>query len=260
MSKALLEIENLDLVFPLQHFRTTSARDFFISAVKAPWNFVTSQRRTLPILKNISFKINRGDRIALMGINGSGKTSLCRCITGSLEPSRGIIKKHVKPRAVIQTEATFYPELTGRENAELLSNFMYDDLTSEDRRQLTAEVIEFSGLGSFADSPVDTYSLGMKTRLSLALTTAKPSDLLILDEVYNHADEFFQKKVEDRVKNQIAGSGAVLLISHYEKDILEFCNRGIVLHQGEILCDSTVKVALKTYRFMNGVNYGEAIL
>jgi ABC-type polysaccharide/polyol phosphate transport system ATPase subunit len=209
-------------------------------------------------LKSVSFKINRGDRIALIGVNGSGKTSLCRCLSDVLVPSQGKIKKHGLARAVIQTDAAFYPELTGRENVRLLATFLYPELTKNQRHDLAEEVLSFSGIGPFADAAVETYSMGMRTRLSLALTTARPADLLILDEIYNHADEFFQRKVQERLKQLIEKSGAVLMVSHYENELMEFCNRGIVLQDGKIVCDTSLKIALKTYRFMNGGSYGEA--
>ncbi len=259
-SEVLLEIENLNLNYPLRFFRTNTTRDFFIAAIKSPWSFMTARRRTMEILKSISFKVNRGDRIALIGVNGSGKTTLCRCLSGALVPSQGVIKKNGQARAVIQTEAAFYPDLTGRENARLLATFLYPDLTKDQRRELVEEVLSFSGIGTFADAPMETYSMGMKTRLSLALTTARPSDLLILDEIYNHADEFFQKKVQERIRRLIDGSGALIMVSHYENDLMEFCNRGIVLQDGKIVCDTSLKIALKTYRFMNGVSYGEALV
>lgn len=249
--KVLLEVKNLDLSFPSRLYKTSTAKDFFIQAVQSPWSIFQKTYES-HVLKNVNFAVYENDRIALVGINGSGKTSLCRCISRALLPSRGHVHRNCLIRSVIQTETGFYSELTGRENAQLLSYFLYQDLNEKDRTDVVTESLEFSGLGSYVDAPLETYSLGMKSRLSLALTTALPQELLILDEVYSHADEFFQNKVHDRIHRQIKKSGAVILVSHYEKDFINICNRGIVLHEGEIKYDGRLDTALSAYRFMNG--------
>lgn len=247
----LLEVEGLDLSFPTRLYGNASVKDFFIQAVQAPWS-VFQKTNENHVLKNISFKVSKNDKIALIGINGSGKTSLCRCLAKILIPSGGNISSHCQIRSVIQTDAGFYSELTGRENARLLSFFLYKELSKKDREDVVAECISFSALGSYIDAPLETYSLGMKSRLSLALTTALPQELLILDEVYSHADEFFQHKIQHRLESQIKKSGAVIMVSHYEKDFINLCNRGLVLHKGELIYDGELATALNAYRFMNG--------
>jgi ABC-type polysaccharide/polyol phosphate transport system ATPase subunit len=254
MKTTLLEVQDLDLVFPSVFFRSSSVRDVFVQALSSPWRFF-EKRQTKHILKNLNFTISRGERLALVGVNGSGKTSLCRCLSGILAPSRGKVLLHGSLRAIIQTEAGFFPDLTGRENAHLLTHFLDSGLSPQERIDLAEEAIDFSELGSAADATMDTYSLGMKSRLSLSLTTARPQELLILDEVYNHSDEFFQHKMRGRIHKQIKDSGAVLMVSHYESDFMDLCTRGLVLQNGEIKYDGSVQLALKAYRFMNGVKH-----
>jgi len=252
MNHEILKIENLDFFYPMQMFQNLSARDIFISALSSPWSYFAESKKTISILDNINLKIHKGDKLAILGVNGSGKTTLCRCIAGLLEPSKGTISKTARVGAVIQTEAGFFLDLTGKENAILMSYFLYPKLTEADRTSLVNEVIEFSGLGHYADVTVDSYSSGMKARLSLSLTTALPTDLLILDEAFNNVDEFFQKKSQDRIRNQIEKSGAVIMVSHNDHDVLQTCNRAIVLHKGKLVYDGNVNVALKTYRLLNG--------
>jgi ABC-type polysaccharide/polyol phosphate transport system ATPase subunit len=249
----MLEVENLNLSFPVRLYGGATIKDFFIQSIKSPWSLFQNTFDN-HILKNINFKIKKNDVVALVGVNGSGKTSLCRCIAGLLTAKEGKITKNCQIRSVIQTEAGFYPELTGRENAKLMSYFIYQDLSKNDRENLVKEALAFSGLGPLIDAPIETYSMGMKSRLSLALTTALPQELLILDEVYSHADEFFQDKIRNRLEAQIKSSGAVIMVSHYEKDFINLCNRGIVLHEGEIKYDGNLTTALEAYRFMNGPN------
>ncbi len=248
----LLQVENLDLSYPTRLYKKSTVKDFFIQSIKSPWS-VFQKTYENHVLKNINFKVSQNDKIALVGINGSGKTSLCRCLANVLIPSNGKVLRNCQIRSVIQTEAGFYSDLTGRENARLLSFFLYQDLDTRAREDLIDESIEFCELGAFIDAPIETYSMGMKSRLSLALTTALPQELLILDEVYSHADEFFQNKIALRIENQIKNSGAVIMVSHYEKDFINLCNRGIVLHEGEIKYDGNLATALEAYRFMNGL-------
>ena len=251
-ASTLLEIQSLDLAYSARFFKQTSIKDTFISAFKSPLAFLVNKEKTRPVLKNLNFKVDRGDRVALVGINGSGKTSLCRCIAGTLKPNNGIIKQNCSARVIMQTDCFFFPELTGEENAYILAEFLYQDFPATKRKEIVEESLDFSGLGNFRHSPVETYSMGMKSRLSLSLATAHPQELLVLDEVYTHADEFFQQKIRERFKNQIKSSGAVIIVSHYEKDLMELCNRGVVLQDGEIKYDGSVETALRAYRLMNG--------
>lgn len=250
---AIIEVQNLDLSFPLDIFHSSSARDVFIQALTSPLTFF-KKTATKHILKNIQFKIHRGEKVALVGINGSGKTTLCRCIAGTLKPDRGTILTTTKSQSIIQTDAGFFPDLTGRENALLLSHFLYADLPEKERLDLVDEAINFSEIGKYADATLDTYSLGMKSRLNLALMTARPQEILILDEIYNHSDEFFRSRIEKRLHNQIQKSGVVIMVSHYDQDLIQLCNRGLVLHEGEIKYDGSVETALKAYRFLNRSN------
>lgn len=137
--------------------------------------------------------------LASMGVEKPASVA----VSGILAPSRGKVLLHGSLRAIIQTEAGFFPDLTGRENAHLLTHFLDSGLSPQERIDLAEEAIAFSELGSAADATMDTYSLGMKSRLSLSLTTARPQELLILDEVYNHSDEFFQHKMRERIHKQI---------------------------------------------------------
>ncbi len=248
----LVEMSQLELSYPVQYFRTQTVRDLFIGLIKSPFQYLIESKKTTQILKGISFSIKQGEKVALIGINGSGKTSLCRCISGVLRPSAGRITKNCQVRAIIQTEAGFFPELTGRENAWLMSEFLYADLSPQERSILIDEVLEFSELGSYSDVPIESYSLGMKSRLSLSLITARPAQLLILDEVGNHADEFFRKKIELRIKRNIDQAQAVLIVSHYGSDLIENCKRGILLDKGKIAFDGPVEKALSIYRILYG--------
>lgn len=246
----VLELQNLDISFPVDIYHSSSAKDIFVQALCSPYLFF-KKPNVKPVLRNINLKIQRGDRVAIIGVNGGGKTTLCRCITGTLKPDRGTVLSSAKTQAFIQAETGFFAELTGRENALLLSHFLYADLNHKDRLSLVEDALNFCDLGKYVDAPLTTYSLGMKSRLTLSLLTARPCELLILDEVYNHSDEFFRSRIEHRLHKQIRESDTVVMVSHYEKDLIQFCNRGIVIHEGNIEYDGSMEKALKVYRFLN---------
>ena len=157
-------------------------------------------------------------------------------------------------RGIYDTTLGILPELTGRENAYLLAKMMYPSLNRDETRQLVEESLTFSELGSFVDVPFKAYSKGMQIRLALPLISAQPTDLLILDEVYDGADQFFKEKISDRVLKLIRRSGSVLFISHDHGNIKKACNRAVLLHEGRILLDSTPEDVLDIYdRLFSGL-------
>jgi ABC-type polysaccharide/polyol phosphate transport system ATPase subunit len=129
----------------------------------------------------------------------------------------------------------------------VLADIFYDRKV-DNIPQLIDESIGFSELNDFIDAPLKTYSKGMLLRLTLSLLSAKPTDLLILDEVFDGADEFFRKKLSLRVRNLINNSSAVILVSHQEEQILEICNRVIVMKAGRIIFDGDPAKAFEVYR------------
>ena len=201
----------------------------------------------LELLKNISFTLNPGERLALIGMNGSGKTSLCRAIAG-MHGEQKAVKIEGEIRAIFDTNVVIQPELSGLENARILVNLLYTHFSKVERAEIVQESLEFSELGDFQYSAFKYYSKGMKARLFLSIISAKPCDLLILDEVFNGADEFFNTKITKRVKSIIQDSKSVIFISHESSLVKEICNRAIVLHNNKISFDGTPDEALAYYK------------
>lgn len=250
MYEPILKVEHLDVSISMSLFKTHSARDIFINALTTPFIFFRSKPQK-SILQEINFELYKGDRLAIIGVNGSGKTTLCRCIAGLMQPTMGKVLRKILPRTIMQAESGIFPDLSGRENADLISQFLFSDLSKSERNQLVDEALEFAELGIYADVPMENYSLGMKSRLTMSVTTARPHKLLILDEIASHADEFFQTKLQNRVQQLIQKSEAVILVSHNERELLQFCNRGLVLQEGKIKFDGDIQKAIKAYRFLN---------
>ena len=236
--KTILEVESLEVVYRVKSYLQEGIREKFVHFVQNPINSLMNTCDYLHAIKKISFTIKKGDRVGIVGANGAGKTTLCRCISGMFQPRGGSVKAYGKIRGIFDTSVGLLPELTGRENAYLVGNMMYPGLNKTELKQLVEEALKFSGLGSFLDVPFKTYSRGMQVRFSLSLISARPTDLLILDEVYDGADQFFRNKISERVLNLIHASGSVLFVSHSRENIKQTCNRAILLHKGKVLLDS----------------------
>lgn len=253
-SFSLVEARNLDLAFEADVFRPWTWKEAATRVLKEK---SASSPHRFEILKRLSFKIHRGERVGIMGVNGVGKTSLCRCIAGLYKPTKGDIIVRGQVRAVFDTAIGVQPELTGRENAELLSHFIYPEL--EDPVEVVQEALQFSELGRAADMPFRLYSNGMQARLCLSLISCRPADLLILDEVFDGADAFFRQKISVRVLKLIEQSGAVLFVSHSAEQIERVCHRVIILRHGEIAYDGPVEAGLRLYE-ASGAGPGAAMM
>jgi len=250
-SDNIATLSGVNLAFRLRHYANGSLRQLFVDAVSDPVRLLLKPRRMLHVLNDINLQIRSGDRLGILGVNGSGKTTLCRCIAGMYRPNTGSIQVNGVCRAIFNTTAGIVPELTGRENAELLVRLLYPNEIGAGVQQVVEEAIAFSELGAFLDAPYETYSQGMKSRLCLAVLTARSGDLLILDEAYDNADQFFQAKMMARMQQVIHASKALIFVSHSRELILQHCNRAIVLHQNRIVFDGAVPKALLAYELFN---------
>ncbi len=251
-SEKVLTVRGLDLLFRLRHYRERTVRNVFVDLVSKPVDSLLKQRETLHLLRDISFSLHKGERLGILGVNGSGKTSLCRCIAGMLSPARGKIQIKGACRAIFDTQVGVIPELTGRENARLLATLLFPEESQARIEELVADATSFAELGDFLDVPFETYSMGMRARLLLSLITAKPAELLILDEVYDNTDRFFQKKMTERMNRFIHSSDAVIFVTHSADLLREICTRAIVLHQNRVAFDGPVSDALARYDQLNG--------
>ena len=257
MVRKIVELNKVNLLFDLDIYRRDSLRDLFIDYVSSPIQAIRRSPNQLHVLKDISLSISEGERIGVLGINGSGKTTLCRILTGMYKPESGKIVSSGFIRGIFDTEVGIQPELTGRENAKLLCSLLFPELKDVDT--IVEEALEFSELGTFVDTPYRNYSKGMQARLCLSLVSNQPADLVILDEVFDGADKYFGNKVSKRFIELMQQSGAVLFVSHDPGQVLEICNRVIVMEHGEIIFDGNNKEGVSFYEEkVKGMESGEA--
>lgn len=249
-SAPILEVRDLSLTFKANVHRHWTWRDWFVGMTGKRSLTSLQAGDPLKVLKSVSFSVNPGERVGILGVNGTGKTSLCRCIAGVYRPSSGQIRLQGQVRAIFDTSIGIYPELTGRENARLLAKFMYPGMNKE-HEEMVREALEFSGLGEFIDVPYRLYSNGMQARLCLSMISCRPGNLLILDEVFDGADLFFREKISGRIHSLIEKSTAALFVSHSPDQIKRVCSRVLILHQGRVAHDGDVADGLTTYRELN---------
>ncbi len=232
-SRVFVEVRNLNVNFRLKINAPNTLRGEFVDWFRAPLRRAFKRTDYLHALKDIQFSAENGDRIAILGRNGSGKSTLCRCLAGIMPHAQGQIRKQGSLRALLDPNLVIYPDLTGRENADLLMRLMYPDISSrDDRQKMLNEALEFSGLGPFLNTPYRFYSNGMQSRLCLSVATAKSADIFILDEVFEAADQAYRSALSQRIFSLIRESGIVFFVSHQEDQVRRVCNKALVLDRG----------------------------
>lgn len=185
-------------------------------------------------VKHVSFEIEKGGILGVIGKNGSGKSTLLRSIAGVFTPNTGSIDLHGHSVSLMALGVGFKPLLTGRENimlSGLLLGFKEKEIVAK-----TEEIIEFSELGDFIDKPVRTYSSGMNSKLAFSITAMLDTDIILVDEVLSVGDERFRKKSLSKMKELITNEDrTVIIVSHSIETLEELCNRVMWMNDGELI-------------------------
>lgn len=201
-------------------------------------------------LRNISFELKQGDRIGIIGHNGSGKSTLLKILSRITVPTEGRISIRGRTASLLEVGTGFHPELTGRENIFLNGSIL--GMTRSEIKKKFDEIVDFSGVEKFLDTPVKRYSSGMYVRLAFAVAAHLEPEVLIVDEVLAVGDAEFQKKCLGKMKDITSdGDRTILFVSHNLSAVQTLCNRGIVLQQGEMLYDGDAAGAIRTYTESN---------
>ena len=207
-------------------------------------------------MDGLNFSVGQGEVIGIIGANGSGKSTLLKILSRITEPSSG--KAHIRGKvaSLLEVGTGFHPELTGRENIYINGAIL--GMSRKEVNQKYDEIVEFSGVGDFLDTPVKRYSSGMTIRLGFAVAAHLEPDILIVDEVLAVGDASFQKKCIGKMQN-VAGSGrTVLFVSHNMNSVSSLCDRGILLKNGSIQKDDRIHNVIDEY--LSGITtYGSKI-
>ena len=197
-------------------------------------------------LRDVSFRVEPGGAVGLVGRNGSGKTTLLRLISGIIKPSTGDVEVGGRVGSLLELGAGFHPDLTGRENV-FLNGSIYGLKRAYLREQLD-EIVAFAGLEQAIDRPVRTYSSGMYMRLGFAIAAHIDADVLLLDEVFAVGDEQFQRKCFGKIFEFKQRGGTIVFVSHDASAVERLCDRAILLRDGVVEFDGPTHDAIVRYR------------
>tara|TARA_B100001248_G_scaffold182236_1_gene138727 strand:- start:1572 stop:2777 length:1206 start_codon:yes stop_codon:yes gene_type:complete len=196
-------------------------------------------------LKEISFEVNHGEVVGVIGENGAGKSTLLKIISQITNPTSGKIVLNGRVASLLEVGTGFHPELTGRENVYLNGTIL--GMTKNEIDQKLDEIIEFSGVEKFLDTPVKRYSSGMRVRLAFSVAAYLDPEILLVDEVLAVGDYAFQQKCLGKMDEVSKKGKTVLFVSHQLAMIQELCNRAILLEKGKIILSGSVKNVIQTY-------------
>ncbi len=196
-------------------------------------------------LSNLNLTINPGERVALVGHNGSGKSTFLRLVAGIYPPTSGTVEVGGSISSLIDINIGMHPEATGEENIFLRSALL--GLSKKETLAALDEIIEFTDLGSFIELPLKTLSSGMQLRLAFAVSTTATKDIVIMDEWLAVGDAAFREKAENRLKQIVSRSKILILASHSRELIANTCNRVIWLEHGQVKMDGPVPEVLPAY-------------
>ena len=208
-------------------------------------HFLRRKKKIFQALKGISFRLDHGESLAVVGRNGAGKSTLLSLVAGLAEPSEGRVTVNGRIAALLELGSGFHPDLTGSENLRLKASLL--GLTRKRTEQVRDSIVEFSGIGDFINQPLRTYSSGMVMRLAFSVAINVDPDILIIDEVLAVGDQAFQVKCFERIK-QLKNAGKTLLfVSHAALLVQKLCERGLWLDQGRVKMDGPVGDVIQAY-------------
>ena len=220
--------------------RRGSIRDLFKEAVAGRARIVN-----YVALQDVSFTVDAGEVVAILGRNGAGKSTLLKILAGVLPPTKGTAKVNGSIAPMIELGAGFHPEMTGAENVVFYSALMMRDIKKVKAR--VAEIGEWAGVGDHMNFPLRTFSSGMVARLAFSTATDETSDILLIDEVLSVGDSEFQEKSKERIMTMIGNGAAVVLVSHSPATVKELANRAIWLEDGKVKMEGPAALVADAY-------------
>jgi lipopolysaccharide transport system ATP-binding protein len=196
-------------------------------------------------LKDISFGIQPGESVGIIGQNGAGKSTLLKILTGTANPTQGEVQTQGDVAALLELGLGFHHNFTGTANAIMTCQMM--GLSTEESKRLLPTIAEFSELGEYLKQPMRVYSTGMQVRLAFSAATAVRSDILVVDEALSVGDSYFQHKCTKRIRQFKEAGTTLLFVSHDPGAVKSLCDRALLLDQGEVVQDGTPDVVLDYY-------------
>lgn len=241
MEEAMISVDHVSMRFNLAREKVDSLKEYIIKAFKGKMQY-----DEFWALKDVSFDIMPGDSVGLIGLNGSGKSTMLKVIARVLKPTKGSVTVRGSVAPLIELGAGFDFDLTGKENI-----FLNGALLGRSRKEMNAvleDIIEFSELRDFMDVPMKNYSSGMLSRLAFAIATSGKADILIVDEVLAVGDFRFQQKCIDRIQGMMNEGTTVLFVSHSIEQVEAICNKVAWIKSGELHMFGDAKEICEIYK------------
>ncbi len=262
MEEPIIQIKGISKKYVIRHENAPykTFQEAIINAVKAPINLLKNNGRepkkeTFWALKDITFDVNRGEVVGIIGRNGAGKTTLLKILSRITEPTEGKITLRGRVASLLEVGTGFHPELTGRENIYL--NGAVLGMTKKEIDSKFDEIVKFAEVEKFLDTPVKRYSSGMYVRLAFSVAAHLEPEILLVDEVLSVGDAEFQKKCLGKMKDVSEGGRTVLFVSHNMLSIQNLCTRGILLESGQISMEGSITDVINKYLDLGGEQNGE---
>jgi lipopolysaccharide transport system ATP-binding protein len=254
MNHPVISVENLSKRYIIGHQRNgrDGLRHAIEEAFRNPLKWLKARRRNFQAtreefwaLKDVSFEIRQGDVVGIIGRNGAGKSTLLKVLSRITEPTKGQVRIRGRVASLLEVGTGFHPELTGRENIYLNGAIL--GMRKAEIRSKFDEIVAFSEIERFLDTPVKRYSSGMYVRLAFAVAAHLEPEILIVDEVLAVGDAAFQKKCLGKMGGVARGGRTVLFVSHNMPAVQALCNRGILLQNGSVKTAGPIESAIEEY-------------
>ena len=223
---SILEVNNVSIRYMTGDFKDIGLKEYVLRRIKGNYKV-----HEFWADKNITFSLEKGDMLGIIGTNGAGKSTLLKAISGIMEPTEGTVKRQGNIAALLELASGFDGDLTVRENAYLRGAML--GYTRKFMDQTYDQIIEFAELNDFEDRPFKQLSSGMKSRLAFSIASLVQPDILILDEVLSVGDGAFRKKSEAKMREIISSGATTILVSHSIDQVQSMCNKVLWLHKGE---------------------------
>lgn len=248
----VLQVDNVSIKFNLSSEKQDFLKEYIVNIFRRK-----PARSEFWGLKNVSFKLNKGDRVGILGLNGAGKSTLLKVIAGVYKPTEGSVTKKGKLAPLLELGAGFEKEYTARENIYLYGAEL--GYTKKFIEEKFDEIVQFAELEEFLDVPIKNFSSGMRSRLGFAMCTAVNPDILILDEVLSVGDARFRKKSEKKIMDMFDDGVTVLFVSHSLAQVQRICNKAMILDHGRMIAFGGIDEVSAQYESILEEHWGESV-
>ena len=246
MAENMIEVENVTMKFRMSDEPLNSLKEVFTTAVKGKLRF-----NEFLALDHVSFALEKGKTLGLIGKNGAGKSTTLKLISGILKPTEGTIRTYGNIVPMLELGAGFDLELTGKENIYLNGAIL--GYSKEYLESKYDEIVDFAEIRDFIDMPIRNYSSGMMARLAFSIASVVQPEILIVDEILAVGDVAFQEKSFNRMKELMSGGATVLFVSHDLEKIEEMCDKVIWLDHGKVVMFGDTDEVCSAYRKATGI-------